>query len=273
MYCDKVPNYGAPVRDVAGVIMGGRRIRAYTAIGSLDGLCPYCQHELPAWPSRSGPCERCSGEILVRTRPLDRERVLVTEREAKALEQQWELYRERGGGSPLRPLLNEEELEVERGRLRVRFGREPSAFDVAASLISHRAFDHMRRQEMASYRDFGLARAALVDQQGRWDEALAGYLGVCYLDLNGARNPPQKGPNGEALRSADAANGFAPEQACLAPPVVGRCIQIIAVLDHDEAVVRESFSAFVHRHYQAVRAPRRPWDVWPELADAIFSAG
>ncbi len=65
--------------------MGGRRIRAYTPIGRLEGVCPYCRSELPAWPSRSGPCLRCGGEILVRTRPLDRERVLVTSAEAEAI--------------------------------------------------------------------------------------------------------------------------------------------------------------------------------------------
>ena len=62
--------------------MGGRRIRSYTAIGSLDGVCPHCRSELPVWPARSGPCPFCGGEILVRTRPLDRERVLVTEEQA-----------------------------------------------------------------------------------------------------------------------------------------------------------------------------------------------
>jgi hypothetical protein len=253
--------------------MGGRRIRGYTAIGRLEGVCPYCRAELPAWPARSGPCAVCGDEILVRTRPLDRERVLVTADEAQALEEQWELHRERGGGSPLRPLLNEDELDAERDQLRVRFGREPSAFDVAASLISHRAFEHMRRLELASYRDFGLARASLLDQQGRAEEALAAYLGVCFLDLNGARNPPQRGVDGAAVRSADAANGFAPDNAFLAPPVIARCVQIIATLDRDEDAVRAAFDAFTERHYQTLRAPRRPHEVWPQLGEAIFGAG
>jgi hypothetical protein len=253
--------------------MGGRRIRAYTAIGRLEGVCPHCRTELPAWPSRSGPCPHCGVEILVRSRPLDRERVLVTEAEAEALEAQWELYRERGGGSPLRPLLNEDELEVERAQLCVRFGREPTPFDVASSLITHRAFEHMRRLELGGYRDFSLARASLLDQQGRADDALAAYLGVCFLDLNGARNPPQQGLNGAHVRSADAANGFAPDQAFLAPQVVARCIQILAVLDRDEEALRAAFEAFVDRHYQTLRAPRRPYEVWPELSEAIFGAG
>ena len=252
--------------------MGGRRIRAYTAIGRADGVCPHCLAELPVWPTRSGPCPRCGAEILVRTRPLDRERVLVTEAEAEALEAQWELHRARGGGSPLRPLLNEDELDEELASLRIRFGREPSPFDVAASLISHRAFEHLRRLELASFRDFALARAALLDQQGRFEEALAAYLGVCFLDLNGARNPPQQGQAGAPVRSADAANGFAPDHAALAPPVIARCIQIIAMLDQDEDAVRASFTAFCERQYQTLRAPQRPFETWARLGEAIFAA-
>jgi hypothetical protein len=196
--------------------------------------------------------------------------VLVTEAEAQALEAQWELHRARGGCSPLRPLLDEDELEAERDALRVRFGREPTQFDVAASLISHRTFEHMRRLELGSFRDFGLARASLLDQQGRAADALTGYLGVCFLDLNGARNPPQRGPNGAPVRSADAAAGFAPDRAFLAPPVIARCVQLIALLDRDEETVRAGFTAFCERQYQTLRAPLRPHEVWPPLGEAIF---
>jgi hypothetical protein len=210
--------------------------------------------------------------MLVRTRPVDRERVLVTEADAQALEVQWELLRERGGASPLRPLLDEQELEAERASLAIRFGREPKPDDVAASLISHRAFEHMRRLELGSYRDFNLAKASLLDQQGRMADALAAYLGVCFLDLNGARNPPA-GADGMPTRQAGVVTGFAPEQAFLAPSVVARAIHIIAVLDQDEDTVRAGFTAFCERQYQTLRAPRRPHEAWPPLGDAIFDDG
>jgi hypothetical protein len=250
--------------------MGGRRIQAYTAVGRLDGACPYCRVDLPAWPTRSCPCPRCDGEILVRSRPLDRERVLITEADAEGLEAQWELFRERGGDQPLRPLLDEQSLNAERGALRIRFGREPSEVDVASSLISHRAFDHMRRLQLGGFRDFSLAKASLLDQQGRSPDALAGYLGVCFLDLNGAHNPPQLGAEGAPGRAIVAATGFSLERAFLAPPVVGRCIQIIAVLDQDEDAVRGSYAAFCERSYQGLRPPLSPGEAWPPLGEAIF---
>ena len=171
--------------------MGGRRIQAYTAIGRMDGACPYCVRDLPEWPTRSGPCPYCRGEILVRTRPLDRERVLATLPDEPRLEAEWELFRERGGDQPLRPLVDESEVERELAVLRARLGREPTEADAVASLISHRALTHMRTLELGHFRDLGLAKASLADQQGRWLDALAGYLGVCFLDLNGAHNPPR----------------------------------------------------------------------------------
>ncbi len=239
----------------------------------MDGACPYCHRDLPEWPTRSGPCPYCGQEILVRTRPLDRERVLVTEADAEALEMQWELSRERGGASPLRPLLDEQDLEAERASLVIRFGREPKPDDVAASLISHRAFEHMRRLELGGYRDFNLAKASLLDQQGREADALAAYLGVCFLDLNGARNPPQPGPNGLPVRVAGVVTGFTIEQAFLAPSVIARCLHLLAVTDQDEDAARAIFTAYCERHYQTLRAPLRPYEAWPALADALFNGG
>ena len=49
--------------------------------------------------------------------------------------------------------------------------------------------------------------------------------------------------------------------------------QIIATLDLDEGAVKDAFTAFVERHYQTLRAPRRPHEIWPQLSDTIFSAG
>lgn len=248
--------------------MGGRRIHAYTAIGRLDGACPNCARDLPAWPTCSGPCPLCAREIYVRRRPLDREWVLAAQSELPRLELEWELYRERGGDQPLRPLLDEGALEVERGNLRMRFGREPTEADAAAALISRRAFAHMRCLELGSFRDLNLAKASLADQQGRGVDALAGYLGTCFLDLNGAHNPPRNAPG----RIVAAATGFDAARAFLAHPVVKRVIQLIAVLDIDEDTLRETFIGFCERYYQPFRAPRRPADAWPSLAEVLFGS-
>jgi hypothetical protein len=247
--------------------MGGRRIEAYTALGRLDGACPNCARDLPAWPTRSGPCPSCGREIYVRSRPIDRERVLVTQADLPRLEFEWELYRERGGDQPLRPLLDERALEAERRHLMARLGREPSETDAAFALIARNAFSHMRRLELGSFRNLGLAKASLADQLGNTKEALAGYLGACFLDLNGAHDPPRNAPG----RIVAQASGFDPARAFLAHPVVSRLIQLLAVLDVDEDALRETFIGFCERYYQPFRTPRPPAETWPRLAEALFA--
>jgi hypothetical protein len=246
--------------------MGGRRIQAYTAIGRLDGACPNCVRDLPAWPTRSGPCPHCGREIFVRSRPLDRERVLVAEADLPRLEFEWELYRERGGDQPLRPLLSERAMDVERRALRIRFGRDPSEAEVAATLITRHALTHMRMLELGSFRDLSLAKAALADQLGNTKEALAGYLGACFLDLNGAHDPPRNAPG----RIVAQATGFDAARAFLAHPVLKRLIQLLAVLDVDEDTLRDTFIGFCERYYQPFRAPSRPAETWPRLAEMLF---
>jgi len=248
--------------------MGGRRIQAYTAIGRMDGACPYCVRDLPEWPTRSGPCPYCRGEILVRTRPLDRERVLATLADEPRLEAEWELFRERGGDQPLRPLVDESEVERELAVLRARLGREPTEADAVASLISHRALTHMRTLELGHFRDLGLAKASLADQQGRWLDALAGYLGVCFLDLNGAHNPPRDAPG----RVVAAQTGFDPERSSLSRAVINRLVQILAVLDEDEETVRTRFVGFCERFYRPFRPPHAPEEAWEALGDVLFDA-
>jgi hypothetical protein len=198
--------------------------------------------------------------------------VLVTEAEAVALEAEWELFRGRGGCAPLRPLLNDEDLEAERRSLAARFAREPTQVEVANSLIAHRIFEHQRRLELGSVRDYGLAKASLLDQQDLRGEALANYLGICFLDLNGARNPPHQAAGGPVVSSFEAINGFDPDSAFLAPSVIARCIQIIALLDHDEETVRSTFTVFCERQYRTLRAPRPEHEAWAQLSDVIFAA-
>lgn len=69
----------------------------FTAIGCTEPNCPYCSAALEKMPGRKKKCPSCTRDILVRTRPLDRKRVLVTDSQAEDLEEQWEEWRERRG--------------------------------------------------------------------------------------------------------------------------------------------------------------------------------
>jgi DNA-directed RNA polymerase subunit RPC12/RpoP len=58
-------------------------------IGRLDSVCPHCGEHLERRPERKAACPHCGEWIFVRTRPLDRQRVLLTEPETSKVEAEW----------------------------------------------------------------------------------------------------------------------------------------------------------------------------------------
>ncbi len=60
-----------------------------TAIGNIEAICPYCGNRLDRKPGRKKKCPHCDNFIHVRTRPLDNQKVLVTEKQMEAINEQW----------------------------------------------------------------------------------------------------------------------------------------------------------------------------------------
>ena len=58
-------------------------------IGRVDNLCPYCEQRLTKRPERKTACPHCGNLIFVRSRPVDRKRVLLTESQTSEVEAEW----------------------------------------------------------------------------------------------------------------------------------------------------------------------------------------
>ena len=56
--------------------------------------CPHCNTPLDLIPERKKKCPSCGQYIFVRTRPPDRQRILVTEQGAKRIDDEWAKIRE-----------------------------------------------------------------------------------------------------------------------------------------------------------------------------------
>jgi predicted RNA-binding Zn-ribbon protein involved in translation (DUF1610 family) len=65
------------------------------AIGNVDPICPCCNIRLDKKPTNKKKCPNCGSIIYVRIRPHDREKVLVSETQAKQIKRQWNQYRNR----------------------------------------------------------------------------------------------------------------------------------------------------------------------------------
>jgi len=59
-----------------------------------NNRCPHCNAILEPVPQRKKKCPICNQYIFVRTRPLDKQRVLVTEEGSKQIDDDWAKIRE-----------------------------------------------------------------------------------------------------------------------------------------------------------------------------------
>ena len=56
----------------------------------IDFKCPYCKSTLSKRPERKTKCKNCGNFIFVKTDPDTRERLIVTEQEARKIEDRWQ---------------------------------------------------------------------------------------------------------------------------------------------------------------------------------------
>lgn len=99
--------------------------------------CPYCKKELQRVPTRKTPCPFCKKFIVVRTSPKTKERILVTEKQAKDIDEQWhEIAQVNSQIRFVKQMVGEEEFFSHQEKLRKRFGQEPNDSDVAWSVLN-----------------------------------------------------------------------------------------------------------------------------------------
>jgi hypothetical protein len=102
--------------------------------------CPYCHARLDTAPKAKKMCPSCGKFIFVRTRPSDRQRVLMTEQEAKNIGRlpYWKTILSSFGVD------EKEYLEIV-GELNRRFGRSPSVGDIVWAASNKKLEEAMKR--------------------------------------------------------------------------------------------------------------------------------
>lgn len=157
----------------------------------IPPACPSCAGILNKAPGKKTPCPRCGAFMYVRTRPKDSVRVLVTEGQAKILEEErlkvtgrYEAYQQ----AEQEDQEAEECRERTRQRLRQRFGKEPSDADVEWGYLNELRMRQGLNNDWQSYRDTTYRMANQLIEEGKSKGALAFLLEVCFYDLNGPRD-------------------------------------------------------------------------------------
>lgn len=227
-------------------------------IGNTDSICPYCQVPLAHRPGRKAKCPACGNYIYVRTRPADRQQVLVTQTQAEQIDEEWTIV----NGTHDHYVAEKENFAEEKSRLKARHKTDPSDNDVQWSLLNKQSLAAAQAGNWGTYRNTKFQQAEIVRREGRWDAALALYLDVCYLDLNGPQN------NGGLTTIQRPA--FDPARAILADGVLGRISSMIAKLNFDEEQTHATYQHVAELSHRSLRLPIAPEAAWRQIRERLF---
>ena len=220
-----------------------------TPIGRTDAVCPYCDAPLAKMPGRKKKCPACSQYIYIRTRPLDRQRVLLTESELPAIEAQW-------AGNHLHSTLSRSDDS----------GLTP---DQLWGRCNKELLENAKSGNWGLYRNTRLDMASLLHREGRPREALVTYLEVSYIDLNGPQNM------GGMFDSASVRQfpPFSREDAMLAPGVIAWTSQLAEELNLERSALKQMFLDMGTRLQHKLRMPVSPEEAWRLLQNELDSGG
>jgi hypothetical protein len=232
-------------------------------VSERNALCPHCGAAFTKPPSRKIKCKGCGNFVYVRTDPDTRQRVLVTEAQAEAIERRWSqkaLYSrvvrtDRPG------------FAEEREMLARKFGGPPRDTDVLWSLLNKDRLRHASDQKWGLYRNATLDMGDVLRVENRPKDAARFYLEVCYLDLN---NPTNYGvlsfPDLEKQypRWSSDPNGLASGVLSLIDTVADEAELSIEAL-------QDIFMAEARRNHQSLDLPMSPEDAWKILREKLVT--
>lgn len=202
--------------------------------GDSPPRCPSCGHELKKTPKRKTKCPFCGEFMLVRTRPSDRAKVLVTEEQADQIDLEW-----RAGDQATR--------------------------DRKWAECNKQLLEHATNRNWGFYRNARLDMAELLAAEGKTKEALQAYLEICYLDLNG--------PNNQGGGLGDLRPDFDPEDGFLAPAVVYGAAEAAEELGFDLQPMAEIFEKHNSAVQERLRLPLVPRQAWQKLRTELLREG
>lgn len=244
----------------------GRTLKPHQlrALGNLETICPNCSQYLGKRPGKKAKCPQCGQFIYIRTRPSDKQRVLVTEAQAKEVDEQWSIVN--GAHENFSKAIRE--FDEERASLRQLLGREPSENDVKWSLLNKMLPIHASQQNWGLFRNAKFELGEIQRKEGNPTDSLGLYLEVCYLDLNGPNNIGGiKDP--VLLRKLPPWDPKDPS-AELAPGIIDRIYRIILKTEMEKNIVEELYLQRTEEIYNSLRLPLSPAGLWRRISREIF---
>ena len=161
----------------------------FREVGRLDNVCPYCEQELAMPPSQNTNCQHCAKPVISQKRPFDGQMVLLTEDQAKIVEEDWLLHQQLG----MLPKIMEKSEELvysTTAELREELGHEPTGHEVLHHIILGEMGDYYRNGKWDLFTHAFYELGELNRSNGDILDALGNYIMAYYLKSNGPRNIP-----------------------------------------------------------------------------------
>lgn len=239
-------------------------------LGNTEPVCPHCSAPLEKMPGRKKKCPSCGNFIFVRTRPADRTRVLVTQRDAQEIDDQWSMEQGTYQGRKIAEVEQEKEFKTQEAALAARYGKPPPRGDVVWALFNKRLMEHSESGNWGFYRNTRFEMAEMLANEKRHRPALDTYLEVSYLDANG---PCNISGYDLALRLELGVVPFDRDQAFQAPGVAARIQRLADTLAMTRSDLRAAFLSVAFRIQPPMKLPVEPEVAWADLEASLEAGG
>jgi DNA-directed RNA polymerase subunit RPC12/RpoP len=130
--------------------------------------CPYCGASLEKVPQRKTKCPSCGHLIYVRTRPSDKEQLLVTEDMAKQIDSEWAaLTDQRKYERVLRNAgIDAREYDTAKRELTKKFGEPPGPRDIVWGVLNNHLAVAAGRKDWHNMKMLYFELAAILWEEG-----------------------------------------------------------------------------------------------------------
>lgn len=146
-------------------------------------ICPNCQGELKKVPGSKTKCPHCGFYMFVRTDPHTRRRLVVTEAQAEAIDDE---IAKLNGTYEIRLAEKKRKEKVKADLTKSFKGKEPSEQDIEWRILNQDSIKYARSKDWISYMLIRGHMADILAKNGKDKDALRTYIEVAFLAINGA---------------------------------------------------------------------------------------
>jgi len=241
-----------------------------------DAKCPNCHEALAKIPKRKSKCPHCEKVFYVRTRPSDREKVIVTEEGALAIEQAWakyHLYQETAEWGEAIKNLPKDSPAYEKAHSLAKATSASGEHDKAWGYFNKARMKAAKAGDFFAYRNITLDMATHLIKEGREKQALSMHCEIHYYDMCGL----DKLDNVKLMVEAGFINPrylgspWNPERGFrLVPGIVNATRDLMKIMEINQNDFKQIALKAIEPIISSMKGPVTPNDALPVLVEIAF---